>query len=308
MKLFITSNTQFGYRNIIPHQFSYFDKLTKILEEKSRNGDLFIHMGNVFSNRKNVSMDIINNVLNLFEKISKILPVYIMKSSNDQFSVELLKRIENVNIIDNELKISNITFVLGNMENLEKNDILLFNNNYMNNSDFIKNLLKDFELSICGYFDDIDLQDDNIINIGSPYKLNKNQKNKKGILVVDTDKKKFKLLENTYSPDFVSLSIKTLDDIEKIKDYKKDFIDLKVSKSFISSVENKNKLNIVLNKHDFSTISYIDDEKIKYEEKDINDNTFIIRDLIKDYLSKENLNLSEELNTIYKIYESKKEI
>jgi hypothetical protein len=313
MKIFVTSNTHFGYKKISDKQFSYFyEYLIPFLKEKSKENDLFIHMGNVFSNRKNVSMDIINKTMNVFEEISEILPVYLMKSKNDQFSIELLKRIKNVNVIEKIKNIDNITIlpitnkIEDDLKNIS-NDILLFNYDYTINPETIKNVIKNkFEISICGYFDDIETNDDNIINVHSPYDLNKNHENKKGLIIIDTDRKKFKFVENTYSPKFINIYIKELDDSKILENHKNDFVELKISKSIVKTKENRNKLDIILNKYEFDTITYVDDKMIKEEDIKIDDHTFNIREIIESHLKDKN-ELLKELDIVYKIYDGKKD-
>lgn len=306
MKLFITSNTQFGYKGITTDQFSYFtNKIIPFLKDKSKNGDIFIHGGNIFNNKKSANLDTINNVMDIFEEISKILPIYIIKSPNDELATLLLKRISNVNIVDTKKTIKN-TLMMSHKEdinNTNSEDVIIFNNDYMVNPELYKNILSNSVISICTHYDDKEIQDDNIINVGSPYQLNKT-KNKKGFLVIDTLKKKFKLVENNFSPQFVNFEINKIEDLENIKFKKKDFIDIKVNESLLSKKENLNKLNMSINKYNFNNITYIKDEE-KTPNVIIDSHSFDIKEIINEFLNKEKTNLTEELETVYKIYSEK---
>lgn len=301
MKIFIISNTLFGYKNINKNQLYYFnDVIIPFLKKNVKKDDILIHGGNIFNNRKNVSMDIIHDVMKIFEDISKILPIYIIKSKNDDLATLLLNRINNINIIDEKTKIKNITIFPYNIQlDEEENDIIVFNHNYYNNPDIYKNILKKSYINICTYNNDYPIKDDNIINIGSPYELNKNDKNKKGFLVIDTDKKKHKFIENNHSPKFIDINIDKTEDIDNLKINKKDYIYLYVKESIINKKENLNKLNLLINKYNFKNITYLND--IKKDDIKLDSVSFNIKDLINEYIQKKNLNLEKELNNVYKI-------
>ena len=305
MKLFITSNTQFGYKGITKDQFSYFtNKIIPFLKKNSKSGDIFIHGGNIFNNKKSTNLDTINNVMDIFEDISKILPIYIIKSNNDELSTLLLKRISNVNIIDTKETIKN-TLIMSYKENINNTngeDIIIFNNDYMENPELYKKILSNSKVCICTNYDDKEIQDGNIINVGSPYQLNKTE-NKKGFLVIDTLKKKFKIVENNYSPEFVNFHINEIEDLEKIKFKKKDFIDIRVNENILNK-KNLNLLNMAINKYNFNNITYIKDKE-ETPNIEIDSHKLNIKEIINNFLEKEKTNLSEELETVYKIYEEK---
>jgi hypothetical protein len=305
MKIYIISNTQFGYKGIIKNQLDYFNnKIIPYLVDNSKNGDIFIHGGNIFNNRKNVSMDVIHDVMEIFEKISKILPIYIIKSLNDDLASLILKRINNVKIIENKEIINNVTLISYNNEFDDiSNDIVIFNHNYLNNPDTYKEILKNNKINICTNNDDYLLLDDNIINIGSPYKLNKDQKNEKGFLVIDSDKKKHKFINNDYSPNFININIENEEDLNNFQIDKKDFIYLNVNELLIEKKENLNKLNILINKYDFKNVIYYNNNK--KEKININNESFDIKSIINKYLKDNNLDLYKELDIIYKIYSEK---
>jgi len=308
MKLFIVSNTQFGYKGLIKDQFSYFtNKIIPFLKKNSKGGDIFIHGGNIFSNKRSVNMDIINQTMDIFEEISKILPIYIIKSINDEISSLLLKRINNVHIIDTKKTIGNSLLVSykEDINDIDNKSIVIFNNDYMVNPELYKNILNESDICVCTHYEDKVIQDDNIINVGSPYQLNKTHKNEKGFLIIDTLKKKFKFVNNTYSSKFVNHTINDIEDLENLKIKKKDFIDIKINETILNKKENINKLNMAINKYNFNNIIYINNTKEKPTNIIIDSHSFNIREIIENYIEKENNDLSKELNTIYKIYNEK---
>ena len=310
MKIFIISNTQFGYKGIVNEQVSYFiEKIIPFIKKMYRNGDIFVHGGNIFNNKKNVNMDVINDVMNIFEEISKIIPIYIIKSKNDELSILLLKRIKNVNIIYNDITIDN-TLLMSyneNINNIKDQSIIIHNHDYMNNPDLYKKILENFNISICTCYEDAELYDDNIINIGSPYQLNKTHKNQKGFLVIDTIKKKKKLVENNYSPKFIDLFIENIDGLNKIKILKKDFINIKINESILLKKENLNKFNLFINRHNFSNITYINNNNDSPPSTNLNIDTqiFNIKNVVTKYIKDNNIDVGNELENIYKIYNEK---
>lgn len=310
MKIFLVSNIHFGYKKIQKDQFSYLkDRIIPYIKENYNDGDIFVHGGNIFNNRNTVNMDIINKTMDVFEELSNIIPIYIIKSENDELSSLILNRINNINIIDDIKTINNITLSTykKDINDIEKNDIIVFNHDYINNIEFYKNILKKFKIVICTHYDDMNIKDDNIINIGSPYQLNKEHKNKKGFLVIDTDKKKVKFIKNDYSPIYLKIKINDINDLINFNNdsLKKNFIDLEINENVIEKKENLNKLNLLINKYNFNNIIYIknqDDKPIK----NVDTNNFDIKNIISKYLKDNNLqHIKNELDNIYRIHKEK---
>jgi hypothetical protein len=260
MKIFLISNTLFGYKNMTKYQMSYFyDIFIPFLEKKSKKGDIFVHGGNLFYNKIHADFNLINNILDIFDKISKILPIYIINSLNDEYSTTILKRLNNIFIIDNLKIINNVILASNKLDLLDiKNikPIIIFNSNYLTN-DAYKLFLNNFNVSICTYFNNNDIID-NIINIGSPYQLYNNYidineyKNKNGILVIDTIKKKFKLIKNNYSPKFLSYKILNINELDNINVNKKDKIEIIIKENILNSKENINKFNLFINNNNIN--------------------------------------------------------
>jgi len=303
MKIFITSNTFFGYKNLINDQYSYFyDQIIPFLKKKSSSDDIFVHGGNIFYNKKSINFDILKNVLDIFDKISDIMPIYILKSVNDEISGDILKRIKNVIIIDDYIKIDKLSIVSYNYDisKVEDNSIIIFNDNYLNN-DIYKNISND--IKICTYFDDYKIYDDGILNIGSPYQLNKNTKYEKGLLVVDTVKKKYKLLNNNFSPNFVSYNIDNINDLNNVNIKDNDFLEIKINENLLNNKKNINKFNLFVNKYKRIKINYIIDNGINNKDIIYNIDNFNIRNIINNHIN--DMNLIEEINNVYKIHDLK---
>jgi hypothetical protein len=244
--------------------------------------------------------------MNIFDELSKLLPIYIIKNENDDLSCLLLSRINNINIIDSKHIIDDILIVSNKIElnDLPDASLIVFNNNYNLNPEINKKILNKFKIAICTNYNDMIIEDDNIINVGCPYQLNKDQKNRKGFLVVDHIKKKYKFIDNNFNSKFIELSIKNINDISKIEQHKNDFLYLFINEKVIEKKENLNKLNIVLNKYNIKNIMYIKEDDINLNNnKELKLNDFNIKKLLDDYLNDNNLLLKKELEYIYKLNE-----
>jgi len=307
MKIFIISNTMFGYKNVIESQLNYFNNIfITYLKNNYNNGDIFIHGGNIFNDKKTVSMDIINNVMDIFEKISKILPVYILKTKNDIMSSILLSRINNVEIIDNIKEFDNISVVSynKNITELNNNDIIIFNSDYYSNSITNKKILKNkFDISICTTYSDRLIKDDNIINIGSPYQLTENDKEKKGFLVLSTSKKKIKFITNKYSPKYIKYIINNIEDLNNNNLSNNDYIILKINEKLLNDKKTMNLINIFINRIRPINITYFKDNDIKIENPiEMSNNLYNIEEMINNYINEHNLDLKSEIDNIINIY------
>jgi len=308
MKIFIISNTLFGYKNITNTQIDYFNNIfISYLNDNYNDGDILVHGGNIFNNRKNVSMDIINDVIDIFEKMSKILPVYLLKSKNDDISTMLLSRVNNVNIIDNTKIFGNISIVPYNINinDIESNDIIIFNSDYYNNPITNKEILKNkFDISICTTYNDRTIKDDNVINIGSPYQLGENDKEKKGFLLISPIKKKVKFVTNNHSPQYIKIEINSIDEINRIEINEKDYIILNINESLLNNKKNLNIINILINKVKPKKVLYFRDKKIESDKQpiEISNDLYNIDEMISEYMVKHDLDFKKEINNIINIY------
>lgn len=302
MKIFITSNTLFGYTGISDHQFSYFNEsLIPMIKKTYNSGDIFVHLGGVFSNRSNMSFKVVDNTLDIFENISSIMPIYIIKSFNDSLSLNIIKRIGNIEIIENHKSIKNITMssIYEDFKYIS-NEIFLFNHDYLMADIEFKNL------SICGYHK-YTKYDKDIINIGSPYQLNKSDvNNKKGFIIVDSESKKNKFIENTFSPKFVDIKINEISDIGLLNDHKNDFLDIHINRNILSIKENKNKIDIEISKYNIKNITYYDDKTINDNTDYVIDENFTnIRKLINDKIKYDLSDLENELDIVFNVYDKR---
>ena len=109
----IVSDTHFGARNS-SHEWleimkSYFrDFFIPLLKKNYKEGDFVMHCGDVFDSRHSLNLLVMNEAIDIFEEISKIMPVVVIlgnhdiyrKDSNEINSTKSLKWIPNVFIYE----------------------------------------------------------------------------------------------------------------------------------------------------------------------------------------------------------------
>ena len=150
---------------------------------------------------------------------------------------------------------------------------------------------------------------------------------RKGIYILDTETLEEEFVPNMISPVFVKIFIKTQTDIDNLDNLQnsKDFIDLKISNSLLMSNRKlRRKLEILLEKINFSSVEYLDDIlkeeseqeiSISQDEKNITEEIFSFTnqleytDIIKEWIKnskwdskKTEQGILEEFDNIEKIY------
>ena len=147
MKIWILNNTKFDDKNI--NSIEYFEKeFIPIISKYSNKNDIILHLGQIFKNSDNINTKLLNNVINLFNKISNILPIYFLTGYDDEF-LKLLSTLkfnvisepttfsDNIKIIPRKYKI---------LENINNEEIIFIN------SQIEQSLLKN-RLYYCGFYD-----------------------------------------------------------------------------------------------------------------------------------------------------------
>ena len=304
MRIFLISNTLFGYKNKkhLNTQLDYFNQFfIPFVQKTASKDDILIHLGNFFDSQ-NINVNIFNKCQTIFENISQILPIKLLVGKLDRCvetkdnkinTLSIFRNFNNIEIID-ETKIINDMTLIPQTKNIIKEldnstDVILCNIDYKNSDSLIKQLLEK-KLCFCGSYNNY--EKDEIINIGSPFQLDREWSTNKGFIVFDTITKKHKFIENNSSPRFEKIEIKSTDDLRELES-KKDFI----SKNYVDVVvdqelltEKKLKVDILLSKYNFSKIEYKGKEEA--ESTILSEETYNIDKMIYEHLS--NLN-DEEL-------------
>ena len=294
MKIWILNNTKFDDKNI--NSIEYFEKeFIPIISKYSNKNDIILHLGQIFKNSDNINTKLLNNVINLFNKISNILPIYFLTGYDDEF-LKLLSTLkfnvisepttfsDNIKIIPRKYKI---------LENINNEEIIFIN------SQIEQSLLKN-RLYYCGFYDKR-TEYKNIINVGSPYQFDKDASN--GFYVVDNKNKKHKYFENKTIPIYDTIhitDIKQIDDLDAIF-INNNKISIEIDKKLID--EKNIKIDFLLDKYNFKSIKYINDEVVN--EKLIGSSLDINEIVLEKIKNTDNKELLKEFNNIMKIFNEK---
>lgn len=305
MKYWIINNTKFTLKN--DHYFDYFENIfIPFLEKHSNKQDKIIHLGNIFNASDNINIKLLLKVVDLFIKLSNIIPLTIVDAEIDKYGIsKIFKNVDNIgkNKIFNITNITHENDVLYSPSNCNflehyNNQKIVFFNNIVDED--ILNRYKNTTF-IGGYYDDNKIND-NIIHVGSPYQF-KETNNSPGVFVLDHKSQKHKFIKNTYSPTYQTIKIT---DISQINDISVDFvnnnyINIVVDKSLVD--EKNIKLDVLLAKYNFKSIKYENDN---IETDFINSDSISMEKLIKEKIKEDgDVDLLNEFNNIMKIYKNK---
>jgi DNA repair exonuclease SbcCD nuclease subunit len=274
---------------------TFYDFVIPYLKENVEEGDILIHLGDLFDNRTSIPIITLNKVEKILKEISEILPIHIMvgnhdlfnKGSNDVNSVRLFSYIsKNISVYENTttLNIDNQKLVL--MPWIEKRlDMVksikenpgdyLFCHSDLNgckmhlnsvahrNPDKIEvEQFKGYKKTFSGHIH-IRQTSENFEFIGSLYQMDRNDSgDQKGISVLDLSTGKTHFEPNKYSPVFRKFRVvdeQSIDDLDGLKNTK-DYIDLAISNNLlVSNRKLRRKLEAMLEKGNFASVEYIDD-------------------------------------------------
>lgn len=320
-KIFIISNTNFNISKGLSHNewekniISYFNnEFIPYLVDNVEPNDILVHLGNLTYKSKSIDLNTLKIIQETFEKISNILPVYIIEGEYDKLSLNILKNFKNIQIIRKPTQINILLeqkFVMlpinTKIEEIDdyEGDYCFFNFDYKNsnNKDIIIDKLKFFNKCYNGYYTKNSIIK-NIKNITSPYNINSDEK--RGFVVLETHTNKDKFILNKKSPKFKKLSIKNVNDLNIPKDeLTNTYIELNINKDIL--IENKLKLEMLISENNITNITYSDDEIIKDREDilKLNENSLSLNEMVEDYInnsdSKNKEILLKEFNKIVKL-------
>lgn len=114
IKRFINvSDTHFGVRSnsvewMDIHRDYFFKWFIPMLKENYQEGDALIHTGDVFDSRQSLNLKVMNMGLDIFNEISKIMPIFVIcgnhdiyhKKTNDINSLKPFQYMDNVHVYE----------------------------------------------------------------------------------------------------------------------------------------------------------------------------------------------------------------
>lgn len=321
-KIFIISNTNFNItKNISSKEWLknmnnyFYNEFIPYLSSTVEPNDILIHLGNLLYKSKSIDLNTLKFIQDLFEKISNILPIYILEGENDKLSLNILKNFNNIKIIKEPTELDVLLgqrFALlpfnTKIEDLDKfeSDYCFFNLDYLNSpkKDIIVNKLKFFQKCYNGYYEKNGVTK-NIKNLGSPYNIDSDDK--KGFIVLETHTNKDKFILNKISPSFKKISINCEADLNIPHELlKNNYISLNINKKVL--IDNKLKFEMLISEHDIVNVTYSDDEILKDKEDVLlNEQSLSLNEMVIDYINKSpSENKSKILQEFKKIVELNK--
>ena len=301
-KIFLIGDTHIGlgYPNSVDkwfkvHQEYFSDFLIPLLKRKVKQGDIIVHLGDLFDNRNIIPINLLNYGMDIVEEISKIAPLHIIignhdlwsKSASEINSVRPFRYIPNVKIYSsteileyNGLKILMMPFFEKRLDQIKvidenKNCDYLFCHSDLNgckmhltsvahkNADKIDiSDFKSFSKVKSGHIHLVQ-SNDHFTFVGSIFQMDRNDiGDQKGIFVIDTNDGTEQFFPNKVSPVFKKFRVVNEEDIDRLDDLKdtKDYVDLSISNNLlISNRKLRRKLEVMLEKGNFASVDYIDD-------------------------------------------------
>ena len=314
-KIFIISNTNFNISKYLSTkewlkiQREYFyDEFIPYLKSNMETNDILIHLGNFLCKSKSIDLDVLNFIQELFHDLRTYLPVFILKGENDELILNSMKYIRGIGIIKEPVEIKLMLeqkFLLcpyntkPNDINDYESDYCFFNFDYINSEykDIYISRLKKFKKCYCGFYDKNNIYS-NIKNLAGPYNINGDDK--KGFIVLETHTNTDKFIINKKSPNFKSVSIVEVSDLNISDDiFHNNFIHLSINKKLL--IEHQLEIDIICANKNIISISYTDNELVEKNEIILNESAISLTDMVLDYISKTYDNKDELIEEFEKL-------
>jgi len=301
-KIFIISNTNFNISKPLSLKewqknmdYYYYNEFIPYLTNNIRPNDILIHLGNFLCKTKTIDLNTLNFTQTLFEKIAKILPVYILEGENDSLGLNILKNMENVEIIRKAKEIELLVdqrfamipygTKIDDIDTFES-DYCFFNLDYLNSpkKDVIISKLKNFDKCYNGFYNKNSITS-NIKNLGSPYNIDNDDK--RGFIVLETHTNKDRFILNKKSPKFKNITINSESDLDVPEsELKNNYVNLRINKKIL--IDNKLKIEMLIGQYDIVNVTYSDDEILKDKEDilELNQSNLSLNEMVVDYINK----------------------
>lgn len=296
--LCILNNIMLGYKNnskewFTIHETYFRQKFNDIVNRKLNNNDIIIFTGKIFENLDNINSKIFLFFYDYIKKLSSTKKIIIIDKYNNESILKIFNENNNIIYTNQNILIDDTYIIIDNDFNNDKyynNNTITIISEKINNHDFLykKNNITLFNYNVA--HDEI-LNNKNVIYDLNLFQINKNIK-KIGFLIYKNNS--YKIIKNNFSPLYKEIILNTNEDIDILNniDDKKYIIDIQINKKLLSET-NKIKIDYILSKINYNSISYIDDNnQVENKNLIIDNNNFIditsiIFTEIKKYNNKE---------------------
>lgn len=300
-KIFIISNTNFNLtKNLSSKEwlknmdYYFYNEFIPYLINNVQPNDILVHLGNLLCKTKTIDLNALKFIQDLFEKISELLPVYIIEGENDNLGLNILKKFENIQIIKQPTEIDvlldqrflflPINTKIEDIDNFDS-DYCFSHINYLNSpkKDIIVSKLKKFKKCYNGFYDKNSVTS-NIKNLGAPYNIDSDDK--KGFIILETHLDKDKFIQNKISPNFKKISLESESDLNISSEiFKNNYVSLNINKQLL--IDNKLKIEMLINEYEPINITYSDNDIIKDREDilELNESSLSLNEMVIDYIN-----------------------
>lgn len=337
-KIFLISDIHFGIRNSnqewadIQEDYFYNWFIPLIEKEKTETSAVFM-LGDIFENRTSLNIKTLDTSIKIIKEISSQVPVHIIvgnhdsynKSQNDINSLKIFNFLDNVFVYEEPkmLKLENEKSIYlmpwRSTYEIEKETIENINSDYLfchtSYSGSYSNrvskspdgnsveVFNKFKRVYSGHIH-FRQEKDNIILIGSPYSMTKNDiDNQKGIYILNLNKDTHVFIENNHSPKFLRYDLSDLLNIQ-FKKYKEmvvnNFLDIVVPQKhaltfpftdLMNITDTYRKFNLIIGEDDIQSDDTLEEELSEFDIIRLADQhieslpyTEKIKSLLKDYV------------------------
>ncbi len=300
-KIFIISNTNFNLtKNLSSKEwlknmdYYFYNEFIPYLINNVQPNDILVHLGNLLCKTKTIDLNALKFIQDLFEKISELLPVYIIEGENDNLGLNILKNFQNIQIIKQPTEIDvlldqrflflPINTKIEDIDNFDS-DYCFSHINYLNSpkKDIIVSKLKKFKKCYNGFYDKNSVTS-NIKNLGAPYNIDSDDK--KGFIILETHLDKDKFIQNKISPNFKKISLESESDLNISSEiFKNNYVSLNINKQLL--IDNKLKIEMLINEYEPINITYSDNDIIKDREDilELNESSLSLNEMVIDYIN-----------------------
>jgi len=284
-RIIFSSDWHFGLRSNNLEWFEitkdYFENFfLPWLDNNVKEGDIFYCLGDVFDNRQTMNLMIASYAIDLFERIGRKLPVYIIvgnhdiyrKNTNDISSVDILRHIKNVTVYKepeiHEFKNSRCLLMpwrrdkdheKETLDSYKKIDYVFCHSEVkglrVNPNPYVIHeggnsveIYRGYKGMYSGHIH-YSQRNKNVTFVGNIFQMTRSDRNNtKGIWTLEPNTGVETFIENSYSPKFIKYNIESLFDktIEELREeFKNNFIDIKVDRATFSNYNVSLLLNLL---------------------------------------------------------------